>query len=140
VDFQVTESVKHTDPRGYLVEFLRGREIPEPNRPFGQIYFVTFERPGQVRGNHYHTRGIEWFGVAHGDLEVVLEDVRTKERAHFNLSADDKSFTRLTVGPYIAHAFRNLSPTAVLLDYCTEEFDPENTDKHSYILIPPAGP
>lgn len=137
LDYQVTETIKHEDSRGFLVEFLRGREMTERDRPFGQIYFVTFERPGQVRGNHYHTRATEWFGVAHGDLEVILEDVRTRERVSFNLRSGDRSYTRLKVGPYIAHSFRNLSPTAVLLDYCTEEFDKTNQDKHPYILIPP---
>ncbi|MFO0945741.1 MAG: WxcM-like domain-containing protein [Planctomycetota bacterium] len=137
MDFHVTECFKHTDSRGYLVEFLRGSDMGDLGSPFGQIYFVTFERPFQVRGNHYHTRGTEWFGVAHGELEVILEDVQTKEREKFILRSDDRSFTRLTVGANVAHAFRNLSPTAVLLDYCTEEFDPRNLDRHPYLLLPP---
>lgn len=140
MNYTIVECTKHKDPRGYLVEFLRGAELVGPEREFGQIYFVTFDRPNQVRGNHYHTQGIEWFGVAHGHLEVVLEDVSTKERVQLFLSSDDASFLRLTVGPYVAHAFRNLSPTAILLDYTTEQFNRAQPDRHVYELIPPGSP
>ncbi|MGD9645641.1 MAG: WxcM-like domain-containing protein [Pirellulales bacterium] len=138
MDYELVECSKHTDERGYLVEFLRYEELDEQHTPFGQVYFVTFERPRQVRGNHYHTRGREWFGVANGTLEVVLEDVRTRERVQFVLRSDDKSFTRLSIGPYIAHAFRNVSPTAILIDYATEQFDHEDHDRNPYVLLEPA--
>lgn len=137
MDYVLEQCVKHTDNRGYLVEFLRREEVREELGRFGQIYFVTFERPGQVRGNHYHTRGHEWFGVAEGTLEVALEDVRTKERAEFTLRSDDKTFQRLSVGPYIAHAFRNLSDTAVLIDYTTEPYEARDPDRNEYLLYPP---
>lgn len=138
MDYELVECSKHADERGYLVEFLRHEELDRQHTAFGQVYFVTFERPRQVRGNHYHTRGREWFGVAHGTLEVVLEDVRTRERVEFVLRSDDKSFTRLSIGPYIAHAFRNLSPTAILIDYATEQFDHVDHDRNPYVLIEPA--
>lgn len=136
MDYKITQCLKHTDDRGYLVEFLKKSELNEKDKLFGQIYFVTFEKPNQVRGNHYHTRFSEWFGVAHGTLQVILEDVKTKERVELTLSSDDKTFTRLTIGPYIAHAFKNLSPTAVLLDYCNQQYDTKQPDRNPYILIP----
>lgn len=135
--YDLEQCVKHTDSRGYLVEFLRRDEIKEDLLRFGQIYFVTFEQPQQVRGNHFHTRGFEWFGVAQGTLEVILEDVRTKERVEFELRSDDKMFHRLTIGPYIAHAFRNITPTAVLIDYTSEQFDRNDPDRNPYILFEP---
>jgi dTDP-4-dehydrorhamnose 3,5-epimerase-like enzyme len=135
--YDLQQCIKHTDRRGYLVEFLRHDELDRQMLSFGQIYFVTFERPGQVRGNHYHTRAHEWFGVAHGTLEVVLEDVRTKERAEFVLRADDKLFQRLTIGPFVAHAFRNVTPTAILIDYTSEQFDRDDPDRNEYILLEP---
>jgi dTDP-4-dehydrorhamnose 3,5-epimerase-like enzyme len=137
VNYKITQCLKHTDSRGFLVEFLKNSELSQENKPFGQIYFVTFEKPNQLRGNHYHTKFSEWFGVAYGTLQVILEDVKTKERVDFVLSGDDKTFTRLNIGPYIAHVFRNLSPTAVLLDYCNKEYDPDNNDRNPYILIHP---
>ncbi len=137
MDYKVTQCLKHTDPRGYLVEFLKHSELPAGMEPFGQIYFVTFEKPNQLRGNHYHTRFSEWFGVAHGTLQVILEDVKTKERIEFILSSDDKTFTRLTIGPGIAHVFKNLTPTAVLLDYTNQQYNEKDNDRNAYILLKP---
>lgn len=138
IDYKIIHSKKYIDDRGYLVEFLKNCELTGDDQFFGQIYFVTFEKPHQVRGNHYHTKFSEWFGVAYGTLKVVLEDVRTKENTSFVLSSDDKSFIRLNIGPYTAHAFQNLTPTAVLLDYCNKEYNTENPDRNPYILINPA--
>jgi dTDP-4-dehydrorhamnose 3,5-epimerase-like enzyme len=135
MNYKVTQCIKHTDQRGYLVEFLKDNELADADKAFGQIYFVTFEKPHQVRGNHYHTRISEWFGVAYGSLQVVLEDVKTKERVEFELTSDDKTFTRLTIGPYIAHAFRNLTPTAVLLDYSNTPYDEKDHDRNRYMLL-----
>jgi dTDP-4-dehydrorhamnose 3,5-epimerase-like enzyme len=137
VEWEITYCEKHSDGRGYLVEFLKGSEIDSRFEKFGQIYFVTFEKRGVVRGNHYHTRFYEWFGIGQGVLDVVLEDVRTKRRVNFTLSGEDKRFARLHIGPYIAHAFKSLSETAVLFDYCNEQYDRCDPDRNSYILIPP---
>jgi dTDP-4-dehydrorhamnose 3,5-epimerase-like enzyme len=137
MDYKIDQCIKYTDVRGYLVEFLKNSELNSSVKTFGQIYFVTFEKPNQVRGNHFHTRLSEWFGVAQGTLQVILEDVKTKERKEFTLSSDDKTFTRLTIGPYIAHAFRNITPTAVLLDYSSHQYDPKNNDRNPYLLISP---
>lgn len=133
--FRVDQCPKHADSRGRLIEFLRGSDLGEDADHFGQIYFVTFDSPGQVRGNHYHTHGFEVFGVIAGSLEVALEDVRTKERAEMVLDADDHLFTRLRIGSYVAHAFRNLSPTAILLDYTSHAYRPEDPDRHPYVLL-----
>jgi len=137
MDCKIEQCFKHTDSRGYLVEFLKNVELKEDEKEFGQIYFVTFEKPGQVRGNHYHTRIAEWFGVAYGTLQVILENVKTGERKELVISSDDRTFTRLNIPPYVAHAFKNLTPTAVLLDYCTKQYDPVDHDRHAHVLIPP---
>lgn len=135
MDYKITYCEKHIDERGYLVEFLKNSELSKEFKIFGQIYFVTFEKPNIVRGNHYHTRFYEWFGIADGTLEVFLEDVRTKEKVNFILSGDDKKFVRLHIGPYIAHTFRSISQTAVLIDYCNKEYEKDDTDRNPYIII-----
>lgn len=129
-------SHRQRDDRGALVEFLRRRDLgDEFPIEFGQIYFVTFDAPFKVRGNHFHTDGYEAFGVVYGNLQVVLEDVRTKERVELELRADSKVFERLTVGPFVAHAFRNVTPTAMLIDYCSKQYDPERPDRNPYVLL-----
>lgn len=135
VNYRIDKCKRVTDARGHLIEFLRRKELEDAERDFGQIYYVTFESAGQVRGNHYHTRGFEMFGVVSGVLEVALEDVATKERVDLVLDADDQLFTRLRVGAGVAHAFRNVSPTAILLDYCSKQYDPNDPDRHFYQLL-----
>jgi len=135
MDYEISYCEKHTDDRGYLVEFLKNPEIPEEYKNFGQVYFVTFQKPGVVRGNHYHTRFYEWFGVAQGVLEVFLADVNTGEKVNFVLSGEDNKFTRLHIGPYVAHAFRNTSKSAVLIDYCNAVYDPGDSDRNYFKVI-----
>jgi len=137
LDFAIIECPIFRDARGRLVEVLRSDELPEGHRDFGQIYAVTFDRPNQVRGNHYHTKSAEWFGVIAGELEVVLEDVRTGERKELRLAREADCFKRLMVGPYVAHAFRNVSETAVLLDYSSGLYDRESPDRVAHVLIEP---
>ena len=128
---------KHTDERGYLVEFLKEAELTGKLSRFGQIYFVTFERRGIVRGNHYHTDTCEWFGVTAGKLEVVVEDVNTRERDEFVLDSEDRKVVRLYVGENVAHAFKSLSDTAVMLNYTNRQYDPTDPDRHFYGLMEP---
>lgn len=135
MDYKITFCEKHIDDRGFLVEFLKEIELVDNHKTFGQIYFVTFEKPNVVRGNHYHKHTYEWFGVANGKLEVILEDVNTKEHLTLILDSEDKKFVRLYIGPYIAHAFRNLSKTAVLLDYTNKVYDREDSDRNFYELF-----
>lgn len=125
---------KHADERGFLAEFLTRSELKE-NSPFGHIYFVTFAKKGIVRGNHYHKKKEEYFGIAYGKVRLIIEDIKTKERKEFILSSDDPEFVRIKLGPKIAHVVESLSDNAVLIDYFPEPYDPDNPDNHRYILI-----
>jgi dTDP-4-dehydrorhamnose 3,5-epimerase-like enzyme len=59
MDYKIIFCEKHQDERGYLVEFLKSIELDDDKKIFGQIYFVTFEKPNMVRGNHYHKKTYE---------------------------------------------------------------------------------
>lgn len=133
MDYKIDQIEKHNDPRGQLVVFIKNRELPKKYKEFGQIYFVTFEGQGVVRGNHYHKKWREWFGIVEGKLEVILKDVRTGKVKKMILSSASKKYTRLEVGPYIAHAFKNLSDTAALLNYTNTEWSKK--DDFEEILI-----
>ena len=80
MNYKITQFEKINDDRGSLIVFLKESELDDAKKRFGQIYFVTFKKKGVVRGNHYHKKWHEWFGVVSGRVEVVLEDVRTKKR------------------------------------------------------------
>lgn len=118
MDYKLEEFCKFSDKRGDLIVFLDETQLADTKKKFGQIYFVTFKKKGLVRGNHYHKKWHEWFGVVAGKVYVVLEDVRTKERAEFMLNANTKDrYMRLQIGPYIAHSFKSLTNYAALLNY-----------------------
>lgn len=132
MDFKLEKFDKFVDTRGELIVFLRERDLNKKNKKFGQIYFVTFDKKGVIRGNHYHKEWREWFGIVAGRVEVTLEDVRTKERKKLVLNAKYKSYIRLEIGPFIAHTFKSTTKYAALLNYTNEEWGPEDT--FSYII------
>lgn len=133
MDYRIIENTKHSDGRGELVVFLRRGDLAREQERFGQIYFITFSGKGVVRGNHYHKRWREWFGVVHGSVRVELADVRTQERISLTLSADEQSYTRLEIGPYVAHAFECLSDSASLLNYADDEWSEQDRFTHAVI-------
>lgn len=118
---------KFSDKRGELIVFLKKGELPNKKRTFGQIYFVTFSKKGIVRGNHYHKKWTEWFGIVEGKVEVVLEDVKTKERSTFIFDSKADKYVRLNIGPNIAHSFKSLSKYAALLNYADSEWSSNDT-------------
>lgn len=133
MDYKLEKFRKFSDDRGDLVVFLKNSELSANKKKFGQIYFVSFNSKGVVRGNHYHKRWCEWFGVVAGKVELVLEDVITKERVDLQFDHADDEYTRLYIGPNIAHAFRSISPYAALLNYADSEWYADDT--HPYKLL-----
>ncbi len=134
MDYRIEKVEKHVDRRGDLVVFLRTSELAVSRRRFGQIYFITFKGKGVVRGNHFHKKWREWFGVVHGTVQAELEDVRTGERVSLKLSSRHPLYTRLEIGPYVAHAFKSLTPTASLLNYGDKEWSAKDRFPHTVIV------
>lgn len=114
------------DNRGSLIVFLKGSELNDMHKKFGQIYFVTFAQKGNVRGNHYHKKRHEWFSIVRGRVTVVMEDVRTKKRKEIVLGNRKDAIIRLEITPYIAHAIKSMTAYASLLSY-TDEWSKEDT-------------
>lgn len=132
--YKLTKHKKWIDNRGYLSEFLSRRELKKGSK-FGHIYFVTFSRIGIVRGNHYHSHKDEHFGLAAGKVKIVIQDIKTKKKKSFILDAKNKEFTRLEIGPNIAHAAESLSPGTILIDYFTSPYDPKKPDSFPFEVI-----
>lgn len=126
MDYKIQKFKKFSDKRGELIVFLRRSELEEEKKRFGQIYFVTFNEKNIVRANHYHKKWFEWFGIVAGKLQVVLEDVRTKERKEFILDAKHDMYRRLQTGPYVAHAFKSLTRYAALVNYADDEWSADD--------------
>jgi len=135
LNFRLEKSTRRRDRRGFLVDFLKREELKGEDKQFGQIYFVTFEKPGVTRGNHYHKEKKEWFVVGQGKVLAILEDVKTKRRETLVLDGDDDVYERLFVGEGVAHALINLTPFAYVVNYCNKPYHEDDPDSHFYELV-----
>lgn len=114
------------DTRGKLVLFLQNDQIVGSLK-FGQLYFVTFEKKGVTRGNHYHKKCDEWFGIVTGRVKVILENIKTHEQTVHILDAKDEEYVRLHVAPEMAHTIVALSAGAILISYANRQWTPDDT-------------
>lgn len=134
INYKTDKSNKRRDSRGFLVDFIKGDELPKRYQKLGQIYLVTFDASGVIRGNHYHTHKDEWFVVIKGKVQVVLEDIQTKEKTTFELDGDSDEYERIFVGKNTAHAFKNITETAIMLNYASESYHNDSPDTFTYTL------
>lgn len=128
VNYKIINAMKRRDRRGFLIDFLKQEELPPSDRNLGQIYFITFEKKGSVRGNHYHTKKKEWFVAVKGKLKVFLEDLRTKEKISFVLDGDSDKYERVYVPQNVAHAFKNITKVAMMINYCNKPYHVDDPD------------
>tara|TARA_B100000686_G_scaffold345809_1_gene431077 strand:+ start:1450 stop:1872 length:423 start_codon:yes stop_codon:yes gene_type:complete len=124
-DVEITELIKRSDERGWLVEALR-LESMNSNCELGQI-FVSVAKPEKVRGNHYHNRKIEWFYVPSGSGLLLLKDPDSGEELEILMGEDNPKTVKIT--PPIIHAIKNVgNKDMVLMVYVSEAFDPTDPD------------
>ncbi|MEC9019119.1 MAG: WxcM-like domain-containing protein [Nitrospinota bacterium] len=118
---------KKSDERGWLIEVLGG-ELPDGCKKFGQIH-VSVAYPGKVRGNHYHTRKVEWFCVPTGKGLLILEDRETGETQEVMMGINN--LKTIKIEPGTIHAIKNIGEDdMVLIVYSNESFDPEDPDTY----------
>ncbi len=126
MDYKIEYFDKFSDVRGDLVVFLKRSNLEKKYENFGQIYFVTFSKKGIVRANHYHKRIREWFGVVHGKVSVILQNIETGERKRLILDAKSDKYIRLEIGPKVAHAFKSLTAKASVVNYTDQEWSQDD--------------
>ena len=124
-DIQVEDLDKKSDERGWLIEVL-GQDAMRPDAGFGQVH-VSVAYPGKVRGNHYHTRKLEWFCVPSGNGLLLLKDLKTGEERQVLMGEGQLRTVKIT--PHVIHAIKNIGDKdMVLIVYNNEKFDPEDPD------------
>lgn len=124
------------DSRGILVEFINELDLEKNHLPFGQVYYLSFEGKGIVRGNHYHLHSSEAFCVVYGEVEIIIEDIETKERISKVLKANNMEVFKIYIGPKVAHVIKSLSDFAMLISYSSVVYDPNDEDKYFYEINP----
>ena len=126
-NIEILDLDKKSDERGWLIEVLGG-ELPDGCKKFGQIH-VSVAYPGKVRGNHYHTRKVEWFCVPTGKGLLILEDRETGETQEVMMGINN--LKTIKIEPGTIHAIKNIGEDdMVLIVYSNESFDPEDPDTY----------
>jgi len=125
----------YQDNRGDLVQFLTNNYLHANNLQFGQVYLLTFQGKDIVRGNHYHYSSSEVFCLISGEVEMIFEDILSKERMNVFLPTQNKKFKKIMIGEKVAHAIKSISEFAVLVSFSSHEYSVYDEDKHEYILI-----
>jgi len=111
----------HMDDRGKLYEVLRIANA-------GQVFFST-TKPGVIRGNHFHTRKIEWFCVLQGEAVIRLRHVESSEVREFRVSGSSPQFISIPV--LYTHQIENVGKEDLLtMFWCNEVFKPEDADTY----------
>jgi mannose-6-phosphate isomerase-like protein (cupin superfamily) len=108
-------------PQGELAHFYDG--------PDGIQYLAFLDlRAGAVRGNHYHHHKHEFFYLISGEVDLVVQDLQSNEKASLTLHAGD-----LTVIPTgIAHAIQTRQ-AGHAIEFSPARFDA--ADVHRFPLI-----
>lgn len=128
IDIKVLE--KHMDQRGLLLEILKDNEITEGMK---QVYF-SVSKSGAIRGNHYHTRKVEWFSVVKGTASLTFEDNITKERKELILTEDKPEVVKIS--PPLSHAIQNIGEDDMyLIIVANEVFDPKDADTYRVDIV-----
>lgn len=65
MDIKHTEP-NHVDERGIIQDILTHEAIDA-------VTFITYEKPGMVRANHYHEHSVQWDYVISGKLECYVQ-------------------------------------------------------------------
>ncbi len=126
-DYEIQDLDKKSDERGWLIEVLGG-ELPEGCEQFGQLH-VSVAYPGKVRGNHYHTRKVEWFCVPTGTGKLLLKERDTGVTREIDMGVNNLKTVR--IDPGTIHAIKNVgTEDMVLLVYSNEKFDPADPDTY----------
>jgi dTDP-4-dehydrorhamnose 3,5-epimerase-like enzyme len=116
----VVQSVKtHRDARGALFEPLSDAELKNQRN-----VHVVLTQPNEVRGNHRHLTATETTSVVGPCL------IRVKEGGNIrDIEVGVEQICRVIIPPGVAHAFRNVGATAlVLVSFSTNLHDPTGTD------------
>jgi dTDP-4-dehydrorhamnose 3,5-epimerase len=135
VNIKIEKCPAYHDNRGDLIQFVTHQVLTEEGLPFGQVYLLTFEGKGTIRGNHYHNRSSEMFCLISGSVQMVFEEVDTQNRLEKTITVTHTEFSRISIGPKIAHAIKSLSDFAVMVSFSSKEYDLTEDDKIFYSLI-----
>jgi len=105
------------DQRGWLTEIFRSDELPGEIGP--AMAYVSFTRPGVVRGPHEHKQQTDMFAfIGPGDFEFYCWDARTHSATYANrlrCVVGRSNRQSVVVSPGVVHAYKNISAEAAMV-------------------------
>ncbi len=104
------------DSRGIFTEVIRSNIK-------GQ-YSYSITQPGEVRGNHFHTRKIERFAVISGNAEIELRKIGEEKTIKFNFDGHNPSYIDMPV--WHTHNMKNVGQKPLVTLFWINEFYDEN--------------
>lgn len=112
--------VMHEDSRGSFTELLRSPDC-------GQVS-VNVQKPGIVKGEHWHSSKWEQYVVVSGHALIEQRKIGTDEVLRFEVSSD--RLKTVYILPGYTHNIKNLSETEDLVTvmWVNEPFDPATPD------------
>lgn len=133
--------VRHEDERGSLVEVLRS-DWPEFRR-FGQA-IATVNRPGVIRGWHWHERQTDTIVVIQGLAKVPLYDARPgspTEGIVVQHLLGGAELAAVVVPPGVWHGYKTVgAEPAIILNFPDQLYDPARPDEHRVPFDAPGVP
>lgn len=118
------------DDRGWFYKAITGTEEDIPDHT-GEVY-LTYGKPGYVRGGHYHPLAKEWFTVIEGKAILKLVDIKTKEESEIQMQLCDA--ISVYVPNNIAHGFVSDGDCDfIVLAYTDRLYDSSDTIKYDVL-------
>ena len=117
---------KFTDERGYLVETFRIDNLPSKLRPV--MSYVSYTRPGIVRGPHEHKKQTDIFCfMGPGNFKIRLWDNRREIKTYgccMDIVAGEDNPIRVIIPPGVVHGYKNISKKVdgMVLNYLDKLF------------------
>ncbi len=109
----------HSDARGQLFEIMR-------LAGGGQIFFST-TKPGVIRGDHFHSRKVEWFCVVRGEAAIRIRRVGDTRVREFRVSGEKPEF--ISIPALHTHQIENVGSEELLtMFWCNETFQQGDPD------------
>ena len=109
----------HNDARGQLYEIMR-------LAGGGQIFF-SVTKPGVIRGDHFHSRKVEWFCVVRGEAMIRIRRVGDTRVREFRVSGNKPEF--ISIPALHTHQIENVGNEELLtMFWCNEIFQPSDPD------------
>jgi len=105
-----------SDSRGIFSEVIRSNML-------GQ-YSYSITNPGEIRGNHFHTRKIERFTVISGNALIELRKIGTTKKISFKLKGESPSYVDMPI--WYTHNIKNIGKGPLITLFWINEFYDEN--------------